>query len=115
MRQMDPIEFEHVVTDALKRRGYTNVVHTGRPGDGGVDVRGVDAAGKDVAVQVKRYAARYPVDEGLIDAFVGAIALKKADRGMFVTTSSYTEPAAQAAAKAGIELIDSSNIDHFLR
>src|SRR5690348_9686198 len=60
--EMNPSEFEHLVTDLLRRMGL-RAQNTGRSGDGGVDCEAYDdrpIVGGKVIVQVKRYAATVP-------------------------------------------------------
>lgn len=115
LRRLDPTDFERVVADGLRRRGFDDVRHVGGPGDGGVDVRAVDAAGVVTLVQVKRYAERYPVGAAAVDALAGVVQTQQAGRGMFVTTSSFTGTARRAAELAGVELVDSATLLNLLR
>ena len=52
---VDPKRFEKFVADVF-RANYTNaeVVHVGKPNDGGVDVLLIDAQEEQLIVQVKR-------------------------------------------------------------
>jgi restriction system protein len=71
----------------------------GRGGDNGVDgVIDQDALGLDrVYVQAKRYADGNPVGSGAIRDFFGSLDRHKAAKGVFVTTSQFTEAARETA------------------
>jgi restriction system protein len=72
---------------------------SGGPGDDGIDgVISLDRLGLDkVYVQAKRYAEDRPVTKEAIHAFIGALHLKGANKGVFITTSRFTSGAAKAA------------------
>jgi restriction system protein len=95
-----PAFFESVIVTLLLAMGYGGsradagqVI--GRSGDGGIDgVIDQDALGLDrVYVQAKRYAPDNAVSEPEIRAFSGSLGAAKANKGVFVTTSSFTQPA----------------------
>ena len=68
---------------------------TGRSGDGGIDgtIR-EDALGLDeVYVQAKRYADGSTVGEGALRNFAGAIDTAGTSKGVFVTTTRFTDGA----------------------
>lgn len=95
----EPVFLERLVITLLSAMGYGGregaVEHTGRSGDGGVDgVINQDALGLDrVYVQAKRYAAENVVGRPDMQAFVGALHGFGADRGVFITTSRFSEAA----------------------
>jgi predicted helicase len=66
----------------------------GGSGDGGVDgVVNQDPLGLDrVYVQAKRYAGT-PVGPAAINSFIGALNIKRANKGLFVTASTFTRQA----------------------
>lgn len=68
---------------------------TGRSGDGGIDgVIKEDALGLDeVYVQAKKYAKGNNVGEGDLRNFAGAIDAAGTSKGVFVTTSGFTQSA----------------------
>jgi len=79
------------------REGAGQIV--GKSGDGGIDgVIDQDALGLDrVYVQAKRYNKDNPVSEPEIRAFSGSLGAAKASKGVFVTTSSFTQPSIRFA------------------
>lgn len=71
----------------------------GRTGDDGVDgVVDQDALGLDrVYVQAKRYAQGNNVGSGAIRDFFGSLDRHKANKGLFVSTSSFSNSAIETA------------------
>jgi restriction system protein len=71
----------------------------GRSGDDGVDgVIDQDALGLDrVYIQAKRYSAGNNIGAGAIRDFFGSLDRHKATKGLFVTTSSFSPSAREAA------------------
>ncbi len=90
----------------------------GRVGDGGVDgVIDQDAFGLErVYVQSKRYAQNVAVGAPEIQKFVGSLNSKKANKGVFVTTSYFTDPAITEAEKTtyNIILIDGKRLTELM-
>jgi restriction system protein len=56
-------------------------------------------------LQAKRYDAHVVVGPGDIRDFFGALSLRKAHKGIFVTTSSFTGSAKQTAADLGSRIV----------
>ncbi len=94
-----PVFLEHLVLRLLEVMGYGGVEaiseHLGGPGDEGLDgVIRQDALGLDVVyVQAKRYAVDRKIGRPDLQAFVGALNGARASRGIFITTSSFTNDA----------------------
>lgn len=110
---MDPTAFERLVIALLRGMGYGRlgqVEHSGRSGDGGIDgIISQDPLGLDrIYVQAKRYAVEQTVSRPVLQGFVGALMGAQGDRGVFITTSSFTSGARTEADRvnARIELID---------
>nr|WP_280529935.1 restriction endonuclease [Aeromonas dhakensis] len=111
----DPAFFEQLVVRLLLKMGYGwheslagKVV--GGSGDEGIDgIINEDKLGLEkIYVQAKRYKSnKVPPSE--IREFVGAMALKGARKGVFFSSSSFTEQAMSSASKAqgmNVTLID---------
>lgn len=114
LRAMDPSEFEQLVASGLRERGYRDVRHSGRSGDAGIDVHARDAAGRSVVTQVKRHGARNTVGGPTMQSFLGAMQVAGADRGIFVTTSTFTRAARDAARIGDVELYDADRLHELL-
>ncbi len=99
-----PAFFEKLVIDLLLAMGYGSSRAKagralGRTGDGGVDgVIQEDKLGLDVVyVQAKRYARQNSVGRPLVQAFIGSLIGKGANRGVMLTTSRYSREALEYA------------------
>ena len=103
---LSPTEFEHAVAELLRRSGWTEVQVVGGPGDMGADITAHDLDGLRVIVQAKKYAEHLPVGAPTVRLLLGDVTVHRADRGVLVTTSTFTESAQALANREGIELID---------
>jgi len=99
-----PAFFERVVVRLVTAMGYGGSLSDagealGKSGDGGVDgVINEDILGLDrIYVQAKRYSEA-PIGPGAIRDFFGALDQFKANKGLFVTTSTFTSSAKTTAA-----------------
>ena len=100
------------LVDLLVEMGYggneEGAAHAlGRTGDNGVDgVINQDPLGVDqIYIQAKRYAEGNNVGAGDIRDFFGALNLKKANKGLFITTSDFTQSAVQTARDLGSRIV----------
>ena len=112
LRRLDPYEFEKVVGDYYSDCGYT-VHQTRRSNDGGKDLV-MYKGGQTYFVEVKRYGKSHPVDRPLIQKLVGACHPNNA-KGIFVTTSRFTQGAINEANRSGVQLIDGNQFIKMLR
>lgn len=118
IKTCDPEFFERLVVQLLLKMGYGGSRQeagraVGRSGDGGIDgIINEDRLGLDaIYLQAKRWEGS--VGEPPIRDFKGALDAKGAQKGVFITTSSFT-PAAIEAARASrhykIVLIDGARL-----
>jgi restriction system protein len=99
-------EFEEAIAQALRDHGYRHVRRRGGPGDLGVDITCVDPNGERLAIQCKRYAPGNLVGSRELQLFIGMIHTEHdVDHGLYVTTSGFTAPARDLAARHGIRLL----------
>ncbi len=119
VRNGSPAFFESIIVQLLLAMGYGGTAEDagqalGRAGDDGVDgVIDQDPLGVDqIYVQAKRYAEGNSIGSGAIRDFFGALNLKRAHKGIFFTTSSFTSSAQDTAANLGsrIVLIDGKQL-----
>lgn len=119
VRSTSPMFFEGLIVDLFIAMGYGGTSQDagralGQSGDGGVDgVIDQDPLGVDqIYLQAKRYGAGNSVGSGDIRDFYGALSIKKATKGIFVTTSHFTASATQTARDLGsrIVLIDGDQL-----
>lgn len=105
IRSESPRFLEVAVLRVLHAMGYgegeDDLEHLGGVGDEGVDgVINQDKLGLDqIYVQAKRYREMSSIGRPDIQAFVGAISGKGASRGVFITTSRFTQEARDFAAR----------------
>jgi len=103
LSQVNPYRFEQVVIDLLFAMGYGGsraeaAQVTKKSGDEGIDgIINEDRLGLDVIyVQAKRW--KNNVGRPEIQNFVGALAGKQAQKGVFITTSEFAQSATDYAA-----------------
>ena len=123
VRNSSPEFFEGLIVELLHAMQYGGSSGSagqtlGKSGDGGVDgVINQDTLGVDqIYIQAKRYQADNTVGPSAIRDFFGALNLKKAQKGIFVTTSSFSKSAIQTAQNLGtrIVLIDGKQLANLM-
>ncbi len=107
---LTPGEFEEEVARLLERQGYRDVRRVSGSDDLDVDIFCLDEAGSRVAVQCKRYMPDNPIHSPAIEVFFENIIQHGAQRGLYVTTSEFTDSAQIFAAQRDIYLIDGSEL-----
>lgn len=112
MTKMNPYKFESLMVHLLTAMGYQGndgqSLVTSKSNDGGIDgVINQDPLGlQQVYIQVKRYSPSNSVSRPEIAAFAGSVKLRHTDRGVFITTSSFTKGAVEAAKDLNIVLVN---------
>ena len=118
LRTMDPSAFERLTQRLLRESGFVRVEVTGKSGDGGIDGSGVlrmNLISFQVLFQCKRYAGSVPA--GTVRDFRGAMQ-GRADKGLIITTGTFTADARKEAARDGapaIDLIDGDALCQLLK
>jgi len=112
VRAASPMFFEKLIVALLLAMGYGGTSEEagralGKAGDDGVDgVIDQDPLGVDqIYVQAKRNAEDNTIGAGAIRDFFGALNLKKAHKGIFVTTSSFSPSAIQTTKDLGMRIV----------
>jgi restriction system protein len=107
---LSPQAFERLTQRLLRESGFVQVEVTGRSGDGGIDGKGIvklsGLLSFHIIFQCKRYKGS--VTPSHIRDFRGAMQ-GRADKGLFITTGTFTREAAKEATRDGappIDLID---------
>jgi len=117
VRECHPSFFERMVVDLLIKMGYGHNDKSGqvigKSHDGGIDgIISEDKLGLSlIYVQAKRYAAGNNIGSHEIQAFVGA--MKNVQKGVFITTSTYTKEAklfANEQQQKSLKLIDGTSL-----
>lgn len=116
--RVPPDRFERVARRLLREAGFINTSVTGRSGDGGIDGTGtyrVSLISFTVFFQCKRY--RGSVGAGAVRDFRGAMT-GRGDKGLLITTGSFTAEAKEEATRDGappIDLIDGEQLCDLLK
>ncbi|WP_323842333.1 MULTISPECIES: restriction endonuclease [unclassified Moraxella] len=118
LQQGTPLFFEKAVLKLLLAMGYGGkenlFEHTGKSHDGGIDgVIKQDPLGiQNIYIQAKRYASENSVGSKELQSFLGALQGNGVDRGVFITTSSFTKSAKEYTQKllGRIVLIDGKEL-----
>jgi restriction system protein len=104
---LSPSAFERLIQRVLRETGFVQVEVTGRTGDGGIDGIGIAKINGilsfRVVFQCKR--RRGGVGAGEVRDFRGAMQ-GRADKGLLVTTGSFTRDALKEATRDGAIAID---------
>jgi restriction system protein len=104
---LDPSAFERLVQRLLRESGFVQVEVTGKTGDGGIDGKGIarihGLLSFHVIFQCKRYQRVVSASE--VRDFRGAM-VGRADKGLFITTGSFTRDAIKEATRDGAPPID---------
>jgi restriction system protein len=119
LASVSPSFFETIVLDLLHRMGYgasrADIQRVGGSGDGGIDgIISLDKLGLEkVYVQAKRW--QQTVGRPEVQAFYGALAGQRANKGVFITTSGYTAQAAEFARSVErIVLVDGPRLSELM-
>jgi restriction system protein len=111
---LPPDGFERLCQRLLRESGFEKVQVTGRSGDGGLDGIGVLQINAFVSFKVLFQCKRYSgsVNPSQIRDFRGAM-MGRADKGIILTTGSFTADARKEAVRDGvppIELVDGEKL-----
>lgn len=104
--RLAPNAFERLCQRVLRESGFVKVEVTGRTGDGGIDGTGVlrlNLLSFQVLFQSKRY--RGSVGASVVRDFRGAM-VGRADKGLIITTGTFTPDARREATRDGAPAID---------
>ena len=118
-KEIEPDAFERLAKRILRESGFIQVEVTGRSGDGGIDGKGIvrlsGLLSFHIVFQCKRYQGS--VSSSSIRDFRGAM-VGRADKGLFITTGSFTRDAIKEATRDGappIDLVDGEQLADTLK
>lgn len=107
LTKIEPDAFERFIQRMLRESGFIQVEVTGRSGDGGIDGKGIMRLGGllsfHVIFQCKRYQGS--VSSSQVRDFRGAM-VGRADKGLLITTGTFTKDATREATRDGAPAID---------
>ena len=118
LQTIEPSAFERLAQRVLRESGFVRVEVTGKSGDGGIDGHGVlrvNLISFQVLFQCKRYKGS--VAAGTVRDFRGAMQ-GRADKGLIITTGTFTPDARREATRDGapaIDLIDGEAMAELLK
>ena len=114
IHDMAPDAFERLTKRILRESGFVQVEVTGRSGDGGIDGKGIlrlsGLLSFHVIFQCKKYKGTVTASD--IRDFRGAM-IGRADKGLFITTGTFTRDALREAIRDGappIDLVDGDQL-----
>lgn len=118
-QQLSPDAFERLTQRLLRECGFVQVEVTGKTGDGGIDGKGIARINGlmsfHVIFQCKKYQGSVSASE--MRDFRGAM-VGRADKGLFITTGTFTPSAIKEATRDGappIDLIDGKHLAEKLK
>lgn len=115
LRGMDVYAFERLSQRLLRECGFSQVKVTKKSGDGGIDGTGKlkinGILSFNVAFQCKRYSGTVGAPE--IRDFRGSLTTD-IEKGIFITTGTFTKAAIEEASVAGKQQIDLINGEEFI-
>lgn len=113
-KEMSADSFERLAKRILRESGFVQVEVTGRSGDGGIDGKGImrlsGLLSFHVIFQCKKYKGSVTASD--IRDFRGAM-IGRADKGLFITTGTFTRDAVRESIRDGappIDLIDGDQL-----
>jgi len=111
LKKASPSFFERAVVELLVKMGYGGSRSdagkaVGKSGDGGIDgIIKEDKLGLDVVyIQAKRWDSN-PVGRPDVMQFAGALQAQKANKGIFITTSRFTDDARNYVSQIGSKIV----------
>jgi hypothetical protein len=115
---LDPYQFEDLTGIILASEGW-EIIRMPRTRDGGKDIIAktkIDGKTFVAYIQAKRYSPKRRVGISVVKEFVATVAGDKVDKGMIVSTSSFSKPCINWLSKKGIslatiELLDRGEIE----
>ncbi len=105
--ELSPAAFERLVQRLLRESGFIHVEVTGQSGDGGVDGHGILRLGGFLGFRIIFQAKRWKgaVGSAQVRDFRGAM-VGRADKGLLITTGTFTRDAIKEASRDGAPAID---------
>lgn len=115
LQALPPEGFERLCQRLLRESGFQQVNVTGKTGDGGIDGNGLLQINPFVSFQVlfqcKRYAGSVTASQ--VRDFRGAM-MGRADKGIIMTTGTFTKDAKREAIRDGVPPIELVNGEKLL-
>jgi len=108
LQKLSPTEFEKYIAFVFQEMGYQAELRgSTNASDQGVDIE-ARRDGEYVVIQCKKYSKT--ISQPMIRDFVGTVFKEGADKGVFVTTSAFSEPAKEFARGTHVELVGPTQV-----
>ena len=119
IKNIHPAAFERLCQRLLRESGFTEVTVEGRSGDGGIDGRGIFKIGGLISIRAIFQAKRYKgsISSQQVREFKGTMT-GRAEKGIFITTGTFTRDAKNEAIRDGstpIDLVDGRSLAELLK
>lgn len=116
---IEPAAFERLCQRLLRESGFSEVTVEGRSGDGGIDGRGIYKLNGLISTRVIFQSKRYKgsISSQQIREFKGTMS-GRAEKGIFITTGTFTRDAKKEAVRDGsppIDLVDGKDLAELLK
>lgn len=115
--KLSPTEFETLVVKLLLQMGYGSGIDdagfvTQASNDGGIDgiIKEDQLGFSSIYIQAKQWAPDHTISRPEIQKFAGALQEQKAQKGLFISTASFSDGARKSADAAGIVLVDGKQL-----
>ncbi len=114
LMKLHPSSFERLAQRLLRESGFVQVEVTGKTGDGGIDGKGIVKINGFLSFHILFQCKRYKgsISPSQIRDFRGAMQ-GRTDKGLFITTGTFTREAVKEATRDGappIDLIDGETL-----
>jgi len=109
---LEPEEFDLLVGEIFRRRGYEIEISGGVGSDGASDLT-LRKSDELILVQCRHWSS-WKVSAPSLEEFYGTIMTARASSGIFVTSGQYTEEARTFAHAKPIRLIDRTGLDQLI-
>ena len=108
LQSMDPYEFEELVADLWKSKGYTTNVRK-KSGDRGVDIE-AERGGRKEVIQVKRYSNDNKIGSEEVRKYATLYQQTDSNQVVLVTSGDVTNQARNLAPDLGVEIVDGAQL-----
>lgn len=115
--KLEPTDFEKLVIKLLLAMGYGSGIDdagfvTQASNDGGIDgiIKEDQLGFSSIYIQAKQWSPDTTISRPEIQKFAGALQEQKAQKGLFISTATFSPGARKSAEAAGIVLVDGKQL-----
>ena len=115
--KLEPTDFEKLVVKLLLAMGYGSGIDdagfvTQASNDGGIDgiIKEDQLGFSSIYIQAKQWSPDTTISRPEIQKFAGALQEQKAQKGLFISTATFSPGARKSAEAAGIVLVDGKQL-----